>query len=227
MFPIRLNTYLVFLILTSCLARCHAKVKQSNDHMLNKHYTLLHCNYMKYACTVGIICFYFCNFLNAQTINVDKGKISFLSDAPLEKIEASTNKIKGIITLQDQKLAFKLEISSFQGFNSPLQREHFNENYMQSHQFPDAQFTGKIIEELDWQKDGTYPVRVKGQLTMKGISVEKIIKGTISINKGQIRILSEFKVLLSDYDIKIPKVVFQKIAEEILVTVDLQMKMKS
>ncbi len=188
---------------------------------------LSNCNYIKYTCKVGIICIIFCNFLQAQTINVSKGKISFLSDAPLEKIEASTNKIKGVITLHDQKLAFKLEISSFQGFNSPLQREHFNENYMQSQQYPDAQFTGKIIEEVDWSKDGVYPVRVKGQLTLKGITAEKIIKGTISIDKGQIRIQSEFGVLLSDYEIKIPKVVFQKIAEEILLTVDLQMKMKA
>lgn len=188
---------------------------------------LSNCNYIKYTCKVGIICIFFCNFLQAQTINVSKGKISFLSDAPLEKIEASTNKIKGIVTLHDQKLAFKLEVSSFQGFNSPLQREHFNENYMQSQQYPDAQFTGKIIEEVDWSKDGVYPVRVKGQLTLKGISAEKIIKGTISIDKGQIRIQSEFGVLLSDYEIKIPKVVFQKIAEEILLTVDLQMKMKA
>ena len=188
---------------------------------------LSNCNYIKYTCKVGIICIYFSTFLPAQTINVDKGKISFFSDAPLEKIEASTSKVRGVITLEDQKLAFKIEISSFQGFNSPLQREHFNENYMQSQQFPDAQFTGKIIEEVDWQKDGAYPVRVKGQLTLKGISVEKIIKGTIKINKGVIRIQSEFGVLLSDYEIKIPKVVFQKIAEEIQLTVDLQMKMRA
>ena len=50
---------------------------------------------------------------------------------------------------------------SFQGFNSPLQKEHFNENYVESDKFPDASFKGKVIEDVDLSKDGTYEVRAK------------------------------------------------------------------
>src|SRR5690606_32830362 len=142
------------------------------------------CYHTKYTDMVGIICIISVNFLVAQTYRVEKGVISVISDAPLEIIEAATNKVQGIVTIPDQKLAFKIDIQSFQGFNSPLQREHFNENYMKSQQFPDANFSGKIIEDVDWDKDGTYNVRVKGNLMIKGIIVEKIIKGSISVNKG-------------------------------------------
>lgn len=188
---------------------------------------LFNCDYIKYRCMVGIICIISVNFLNAQTYRVEKGVIAFISEAPLEKIEASTQKIQGILTIADKKLAFKIDIQSFQGFNSPLQREHFNENYMKSQQFPDANFSGKIIEDVEWEKDGNYQVRVKGNLMIKGITVEKIIKGSITINKGNIRIISAFDVPLAEYDIKIPKVVFQKIAEEIKVNLDITMKIKS
>jgi hypothetical protein len=51
---------------------------------------------------------------------------------------------------------------SFQGFNSPLQKEHFNENYVESDKFPEASFKGKIIEDQDLTVDGTYELRAKG-----------------------------------------------------------------
>jgi hypothetical protein len=45
-------------------------------------------------------------------------------------------------------------MQTFEGFNSALQREHFNENYIESNRFPDASFNGKIIEDIDFAKDG-------------------------------------------------------------------------
>ncbi|HMQ63788.1 MAG TPA: hypothetical protein PKE06_24100, partial [Flavilitoribacter sp.] len=59
----------------------------------------------------------------------ETGKISFKSDAPLELIEAASNELKGVIDPGRNGFAFSVNIQSFQGFNSPLQREHFNENY--------------------------------------------------------------------------------------------------
>ncbi len=53
-------------------------------------------------------------------------------------------------------------MESFQGFNSTLQREHFNENYIESDKYPEARFSGKVIEDIDFSKDGTYIIRAKG-----------------------------------------------------------------
>ena len=58
-----------------------------------------------------------------------------------------------------RQFAFSVKMNSFMGFNSPLQREHFNENYVESDVFPDAVFVGKIIEEVDLTLDGTYEIR--------------------------------------------------------------------
>lgn len=157
--------------------------------------------------------------LNAQIYKTISGSIYFVSDAPLELIEAKSVKLQGIIDGTKKTFAFSIPISSFEGFNSPLQREHFNENYMESQDFSNATFTGKIIEKIDFTKDGKYSIRAKGKLTIHGVKQERIIKSQIEIKKGKLFVNSNFTVLLDEHKIRVPKIVYQKIAKEIKVNI--------
>ena len=135
--------------------------------------------------------------------------------------------MKGVIDIEERTFAFSVPVASFQGFNSPLQREHFNENYMQSAKYPQATFSGRIIEDALLSKPGEYTVRAKGMLTLHGVSRERIIKCQLVVNGSACTISSFFTVLLADHDISIPKVVYQKIAEEIEVRVEAVMNLQS
>lgn len=152
------------------------------------------------------------------------GKVKFTSEAPLELIEANTDKLKGAIDQSKNTFAFSVEIKSLKGFNSDLQREHFHENYLETEKFPTATFSGKFIEQIDYTTNGTYSIRAKGILSIHGMQKERIIKGTVTINKGTIRIDADFTVRLEDHDIKVPKIVYAKIAEEIKVDFNIQFK---
>lgn len=150
---------------------------------------------------------------------VQSGSISFNSDAPNEIIKASSKKLKGLINIERKQFAFKTEVTSFEGFNSPLQREHFNENYMESFMYPEISFSGKIIEDVDLAKDGKYTVRAKGKLAIHGVSEDRIIYANIVIKEGRIDVVSEFKVALADHKIKIPRIVNDKLATEVFIAV--------
>lgn len=152
-----------------------------------------------------------------QTVN---GTIAFRSEAPLELINASSDQLIGAIDIDKKNFTFKILMRSFQGFNSPLQKEHFNENYVESEKFPEASFKGKIIEDQDLTVNGTYELRAKGVLTIHGVSQERIIKSYVTVNNNIITLKSSFSVLLSDHNIPIPKVVYQKLANEIKVDVN-------
>ena len=148
------------------------------------------------------------------------GKISFRSDAPLETIKASSDNLIGLLDITKKNFSFKIDVRSFRGFNSPLQKEHFNENYMESEKYPYASFSGKIIEDVDLSVDGSYELRAKGDLMIHNVAQERIIKSNVTVKKHVITLNSGFTVLLSEHNIPIPKVVYQKLADEIKVEVN-------
>ena len=160
----------------------------------------------------------------AQIFSITKGKVDFRSDAPLELITASSKDLKGKIDVEKRQFAFSVKMNSFMGFNSPLQREHFNENYVESDVYPDASFTGKIIEEVNLAADGTYEIRAKGKFTIHGVTQDRIIKSTVVVKNGMIRLDAAFTVLLADHNIPVPKVVHEKLASEIKVNVTAELK---
>jgi hypothetical protein len=147
----------------------------------------------------------------------DSGTVKFYSVAKMEVIKACSEKLKGVINTGTRSFAFVVPVSSFEGFNVALQKEHFNENYMESDKFPMASFTGKIIEDMDFSNQKSIVIRAKGVLKIHGVEQERIIKVTLEANRGFISVSSKFSVILKDHDIKVPKIVHEKIASEIIV----------
>ena len=58
------------------------------------------------------------------------------------------------------------------------------------------------------------------------ISKEIVETGKISIKDGKVNGIATFKIVVADYNIKIPKIVRQNIAEIVEVTVKLDLKKK-
>lgn len=150
--------------------------------------------------------------VNGQIYSGIDGSLSFTSDAPLEVISAKSENLQGALDLSKKTFAFKLYIRSFDGFNSPLQKEHFYENYLEADLYPNATFTGKIIENIN---EGENKVRAKGLLSIHGVENEVIIMIDVNKEKEIITFKSDFKVKLDDYNIELPKIVYQKIAETV------------
>jgi hypothetical protein len=147
-----------------------------------------------------------------QKYTIRESTMSFTSNAELELITASTGQVQGLIDPTSNKFAFSVDVSTFRGFNSTLQREHFNDKYMESERFPKARFSGKIIEPVDFSLAGTHHVRAKGELDIHGQKQTRIIKTKVTIENGNIHLETRFLVPLTDHNISIPAIVSQKIA---------------
>jgi hypothetical protein len=110
------------------------------------------------------------------------------------------------------------------GFNSPLQQEHFHENYVESKVHPNALFEGRIIEAVDLSVPGTYNVRAKGRFTLHGSARERIIPCRIAVDAKGLAVTCGFDVPLADHGIRVPRVVQQKLAPVVRVNVELRME---
>ena len=163
------------------------------------------------ACSMSML-------LSAQIYTGKSTEISFFSAAPLENITAINKVSKPLLNTKTGDVKIKIPVTGFI-FEKPLMQEHFNENYMESDKFPDASFTGKIEEKIDFTKDGTHKVNIKGKLLIHGVEKERTLTATLTIKNGEIAVESKFTVNLKEHKITIPELVFQKIAETVDVTV--------
>src|SRR5688500_18189253 len=98
---------------------------------------------------------------HSQIYTCKDGHTKFTSEAPLELIKAQSDKTTGVLDCSTKNVAFSIDVESFDGFNSGLQKEHFRENYMETEKYPKATFKGKIIEDIDFSKQGSTSVRAK------------------------------------------------------------------
>jgi polyisoprenoid-binding protein YceI len=105
-------------------------------------------------------------------------------------------------------------------------QEHFNENYVESDKFPRGEFKGTIVNnsDINYTKEGSYNARVKGKLTIHGVTRDIETTGTIKVDNGKLDLNSAFNILLSDYNIRIPSVVKEKLSNSIRVSVDCKLE---
>jgi hypothetical protein len=157
---------------------------------------------------------------SAQVYMTKKGAITFYSSAPMEDIKATSNQVTSALNLETGSIVFVMLVKTFQ-FKKAMMQEHFNENYVESHKYPKAKFSGKIInlEELTLDKPGTYTAEIKGKMTIHGVTRDVETKGTLTVTADQIKGNAKFNITVKDYDIKIPKMMVKNIAEVVEVTV--------
>jgi polyisoprenoid-binding protein YceI len=157
----------------------------------------------------------------AQKYFTRDGKVQFNSDTPMEKIEAVTKNATAVLDAATGNVEFAVLIKGFQ-FAKALMQEHFNENYLESDKYPKAIFKGNVsnMSEINIGKDGNYNAKVKGKLTMHGVTKDVEIPGTVKVSGGKLEVVSTFNVACADYNISIPAVVKDNIAKEIKVIVN-------
>ena len=156
--------------------------------------------------------------VRAQKFVVEKSHINFFSDATIEDITADNKKAAGIFNSANGEIVFSVPISEFQ-FAKSLMQEHFNEKYMESDKYPRSQFQGKILQ-YTLSGNPEQEVKASGKLTIHGVTRDIEIPGTIRKEGDKLLMKSKFIVKLSDYNIEIPQLLWQNIAEQVDVTLE-------
>lgn len=169
---------------------------------------------MKKLILVFFFWFYACEGY-AQNIKSETGYVKFFSSALIEDITAENQQASAYFNLETGEAVFLIPISGFV-FDKSLMQEHFNENYMESDKYPEAYFKGKISGFRPSQAESS--VIAEGEMTIHGITRKIRVPGKIFRSGNSLRMEAIFNVALEDYQVEIPKLMFQKIAEKVEVT---------
>ncbi|WP_136468806.1 YceI family protein [Flagellimonas onchidii] len=166
--------------------------------------------------------------LQAQEKFIDKNGIIIFeaSEEVFEEVKAINKSVTTIYDSQSNKIASLALVIGFQ-FKNSLMQEHFNENYVESETYPKAIFRGQL-QDFDLKELGpdVMDVNLKGILNFHG--KDKEITTTVQMQRigDVLQMIGGFIVTPLDFDIKIPKIVRNKIAKEVQVKIDFKLSKK-
>ena len=174
------------------------------------------------------ICLIFTIVLFSQKLITRSGEIKFEASMPaFEEIAAKNNTVSCIFDTSTGEIAVLALVKAFR-FKVPLMEEHFNENYIESDQFPKATFKGKVSNfDVSKISSGKGTFDVDGDLTLHGVT--RKVKTKINFVQSGEKLISScvFNVKPTDYNIKIPSVVKSKIAETVAIILKFELVKKS
>jgi polyisoprenoid-binding protein YceI len=165
-------------------------------------------------CISGFMC-------QAQKMTARNGKISFFSKTNISNIEAHNRTAISVLDKTAGRVEFAALMKGFE-FEKALMQEHFNEDYVESDKYPKASFKGAISNPstIDFSKNGTYAATVTGTMTLHGVTKPLTTQGKFQVENGEVTALSEFTIMLSDYNIKVPSVVSGEISNNISIKIN-------
>ena len=156
------------------------------------------------------------------------GMVNFEASVPsFEEVAANNNSTTAILNVENGEFAALVLVKGFR-FKNALMEEHFNENYAESDKYPKATFEGKIKDLSFIDLKTTTPLKMTGELFFHG-KRKKLEDIPISISIGDndtINMIGSFKVMASDFGIKIPKIVQNKVSETVKISFNFNLKAK-
>jgi polyisoprenoid-binding protein YceI len=144
--------------------------------------------------------------------------ITFEASVPsFEEVKGTNENVSAILNTKTGEFASLALVTGFR-FEVALMEEHFNENYMESIVFPKAIFKGKLDGfSMSDVSEEISEYTLKGSITIHGVT--QPLKAQVKVKKVNdiIELVTEFILKPEQFNIKIPKIVSNKIAEEVFV----------
>jgi polyisoprenoid-binding protein YceI len=168
----------------------------------------------------------------AQEYQVDVGAprdVRFISRASIEEFEGVTDRIDGYVLLggaplsletggPDTELYFEVDLASLDT-GIGLRNRHMRDNYLEVRDHPYASFGGTITRVEALSGDG-FRVTATGGMSIHGVERRMEIPCEVTPRGRGYRTRCSLEVLLSDFDIEIPRIMFLKLANEIRLELD-------
>ena len=155
------------------------------------------------------------------------GMVSFEASVPsFEEVKAKHENASAILNTADGTFASLVLVRGFR-FKVALMEEHFNENYMESSEYPKAVFKGKLQDFSMETLSGTpNEFMLLGTITIHGVTKDLNTPVMVSKEGNQVLLKTALQLNPEDFEIEIPSLVRKKIAESVQVECNYLLKAK-
>lgn len=139
-----------------------------------------------------------------EKFSSSKTHIWFFSSTSLEDITAHNYQSVSTLDSQTGDVVFSVPMQSFE-FEKALMQKHYNSpDFLDTQKWPKAKFVGKIedLTTVNFNKAGTYPVNIVGQMTIRDKTNPIKEKGLVTVDgNGTVQASTKFMLTLADYGV--------------------------
>ncbi len=166
-----------------------------------------------------------------EIISGGASEIVFESKAPLEKFDGKTKEVSGFFDVDLSNLVgpvsleVEIDMASFDT-GKKKRNQHMRENHLETDKFPKAWFRGESV--LSSGKRGlnmgsSVEIVLRGVLDLHGVKHNHQVTLVLTLDhEGLMSVEGGFPVLISDHNIKRPKFLVMKLADEQQVVINLK-----
>jgi polyisoprenoid-binding protein YceI len=163
----------------------------------------------------------------------DGSEVVFTSKAPMESFDGRTDQVTGHLTCDPANLRQPVDLRMVVDLASldtgiGLRNDHMRKNHLETDTYPEAVFTGGTVADCSAQTlapGAPVDLTLVGTFDLHGVAREMTIPATVTMSEaGDLTVTASFQVKLSDHEIKRPKFLVMKLADEQAVTIDLALR---
>jgi polyisoprenoid-binding protein YceI len=161
-----------------------------------------------------------------QVFETRGGYAEFESKASIESFKGISRNLTGQLSLADSTLDFYLDLNTI-ATGITLRDRQMRENFLETEKFPFAEFTGKMYAKIDTGSETPQRVFVRGKFTIHGVTKEIDVVAIIT-PKGRSSLLATatWPLKLSDYGIEVPSLLFYRLNETLILTINVDLRRK-
>ncbi|TVR32089.1 MAG: YceI family protein [Balneolaceae bacterium] len=152
----------------------------------------------------------------------NSGHAEFTSRVPLHTFTGESGYLTGMIDYEENIIDFYLDLNTLRTGIDRRDRDMFRT--LNVDEYPFAEFTGEFETLPDLQSAEKQFVVVVGEFTVNGVTQNLIIEGSIQSDENGIVLAANWNLLLKDYEIEPPGILFYRVNDEVNIHVKALLK---
>lgn len=145
----------------------------------------------------------------AQSYMTEEGHAEFTSEVPLHTFTGTSEKLTGLINLEDGSIDFYIDLTTFD--TGIGKRDKDMRKTLETDKFPFAEFLGTLVTEFDADSDAEQPVTARGNFKIHDVTREIEVTGTLQKVPEGLKLNAAWEINLEDYDIVPPRLLIVKV----------------
>jgi polyisoprenoid-binding protein YceI len=146
-----------------------------------------------------------------QVFYSEHGHVQFRSSVPTHEFTGQSNYLVGRIDLNQSVVDFYIDLATLDTGVQERDEDMYETLNVDEHPF--GEFFGTLLTDIDLSLNEPQEARVQGEFGINGVTQSVEITGSIEPVKDGLLVKADWEILLTDYNIEPPGILFYRVSD--------------